>query len=267
MKKLLVLFALLFGMIGLQACSTEEPVVEDPIIEDPIDEEPVDEDPVDEEPVDEDPVDEEPVDEEPIDEEPIDEEPASPNIGEALALEAGEAITLSAVVTAISSHNTFYISDGTGSIAVFSSTHTGEVAVGDLIEISGERGAFRGLQQLTNVEVEILENNVDLPLELVALADADFDDLLPLQNRNLLIEGFTIDGITTDNFGNILFTLTLGENTINFRYDSRVAGGDAFEAMMEDIEDGDVVTITGAVLGWFDGPQVNFSPQIEITKE
>lgn len=261
MKKLLVLFVLLFGMIGLQACSTEEEIiVDEPIVEEPVDEEPIDEEPVDEEPVDEEPVDEEPVDEEPV-------VPISPNIGEALALETGEEITLSAVVTAIYSHNTFFISDTTGSIAVFSPDDTATVSIGDLIGISGVRGEFNGLQQITDVTLQVLESGVDLPLEAIALADADFENLEALQGRNLFIEGFTISKIETDRFGNIAFTLTLGENSIDFRYDSRAAGGEAFEEMMELIEDGDVVTITGVVLGWFRGPQVNFSPEIEITKE
>ena len=249
MKKILLLIAMFFVVTGLQACSTEEPIVEEPIIEEPIIEEPIVE---------------EPIDEEPIDEEPI---IISPNIGEALALETGEEITLSAVVTAIYSHNTFFVSDKTGSIAVFSPDDTSTVAIGDLVSISAIRGEFNGLRQLTDVTLEVLEIGVDLPLQAVILADADFENLEALQGRNLLIEGFTISEIETDRFGNITFTLTFGENSIGFRYDSRVTGGEAFEEMMELIEDGDVVTITGAVLGWFRGAQVNFSPQIEITKE
>lgn len=189
-----------------------------------------------------------------------------PTVEDVLLLEAGEVITLSAIVTGIYSHNTFFISDKTGSIAVFSFDYTPQVTIGDRIEISGSRGAFNGLQQLTDVTVEILESGLDLPLDAVDLATADFDKLEEVQGRNLLIEGFTISEIETDRHGNITFTLTLDERAINFRYDSRAAGGEAFEAMMEDIEDGDVVTITGAVLGWFNGPQVNFSPDIDITK-
>ena len=186
-----------------------------------------------------------------------------------LTMEVDTPLTIEAVVIGTDSFRTFYIADATGAIAVFDIARDFivDLEIGDLVSLSGIRGEFNGLLQITSPTLEVLESGVDLPLEAALLNDADFNDLLPLQARQINLTGFTIDDIEYDRFNNITFTLTNGDNTINFRFDSRATLGESFELAMDDIENGMTVNITGALLAWFNGPQLTFNVGMTITVE
>jgi hypothetical protein len=190
-------------------------------------------------------------------------------VEDVLAMEVDTPLTIEAVVIGTDSFRTFYIADATGAIAVFDMARDFivDLEIGDLVSLSGIRGEFNGLLQITSPTLEVIESGVDLPLEAALLNDADFDDLLPLQGRQINLTGFTIDDIEYDRFDNITFTLTNGDDTINFRYDSRATLGEDFELAMADIENGMTVNITSALLGWFNGPQLTFNVGMTIKVE
>ena len=199
----------------------------------------------------------------------VEEEEPATTVADVWGMEVDAPLTIEAVVIGTDSFRTFFVADETGAIAVYdgSQDFIAELEIGDLVSLSGIRGEYNGLVQVASPNLEVLESDVDLPLEAVLLNDADFENLLDLQGRQINVENATISAIEYDRFDNITFTLEIEEGTVNFRYDSRATLGEDFEAAMALIENGMVVNITGATLGWFNGPQLTFNIDMIITEE
>ncbi len=186
--------------------------------------------------------------------------PVAMDIADILDADEGDEVVAVAVVIAKTNHNTFQLQDSTGAIAVYSPDFTDEVNVGDEIRITGERGAFNGLLQISNVEsVEVLNTGQSLP-QVVDITEQNWMSstvMLPFQSHRVAIDALMVDTVSTPSNA-IQVTLVDPFNTdrtIALRLDTRLDDTDA-EAMMNDLSVGDVIDISDAIVGWFHSQQL-----------
>jgi basic membrane protein A and related proteins len=196
-------------------------------------------------------------------------EPAPTSIEVALSTEAGAEILLTVVgkVIAITNHKTFVIADGTAAIFVYdaSAEFIGDLALGDIVEIKGTRGAYKGMNQLSPQDVVKIADVVMLDLPVIDGNTADLSgDLSHLQGHYFTFTGVTISAVSEDNWGNLTFTFTIGDLTFPVRYDSRLAGSEAAAAHLKAFAEGATVDLY-LVLGWYDGPQFLYQAVGNIT--
>lgn len=196
-------------------------------------------------------------------------EPEPTSIEVALSTEAGAEVLLTVVgkVIAITNHKTFVIADGKAAIFVYdaSAEFIGDLAIGDIIELKGTRGAYKGMNQLSPSEVVKIADYVMLDLPIIDGNTTDLSgDLSHLQGHYFTFTGVTISAINEDNYGNLTFTFTIGELTFPVRYDSRLAGSEAAAAHLKAYAEGATVDLH-LVLGWYDGPQFLYQAVGNIT--
>jgi len=196
-------------------------------------------------------------------------EPAPTSIEVALSTEAGAEVllTVEGKVIAITNHKTFVIADGKAAIFVYdaSAEFIGTLSIGDIVEIKGTRGAYKGMNQLAPSELVIIADVVMLDLPVVDGNTADLSgDLSHLQGHYFSFTGVTISAVSEDNWGNLTFTFTIGELTFPVRYDSRLAGSEAAAAHLKAYAEGATVDLY-LVLGWYDGPQFLYQAVSNIT--
>ncbi|MFP4078876.1 MAG: Ig-like domain-containing protein, partial [Candidatus Izemoplasmataceae bacterium] len=144
------------------------------------------------------------------------------DIADVVAMDDGEEdIFIEGVVTALTSHSTFFVEDSTGAIAVYDSDSSNdgpdgefisEVAVGDRVRLTGEKESYHELNRLVPDSVEVLESDVDLP-DPVNLDEAIQDEIdsinADIEEENAeLEEGETeedlVDRLTQDEFEELL---------------------------------------------------------------
>ena len=196
-------------------------------------------------------------------------EPAPTSIELALSTEVGSEVllTVEGKVIAITNHKTFVIADGKAAIFVYdaSAEFIGTLSIGDVVEIKGTRGAYKGMNQLSPSELVIIADAVMLDLPVVDGNTADLSgDLSHLQGHYFTFTGVTISAVTEDNYGNLTFTFTIGELTFPVRYDSRLADSEAAAAHLKAFAEGATVDLY-LVLGWYDGPQFLYQAVGNIT--
>gem|GEM_PF-5887507 len=209
------------------------------------------------------------------------------SVEDVYALEDGEAVDVVGVVTKVTNHRTFYIGDDTGGIAVYDGDDAfiydeGEeeddlgvqrLFIGDYVRIQGERDEFNGLEQIGSLtDVEIMESGYPLPASSDIEVSDDDEDMRPYMGRRVNIEGLVVDDVSEDNFGNItvdFFSVETG-NEISMRYDSRlenfVDDAPGYAAHLLSFEEGNVVDIDSAILGWYNGPQLLYTYSGEVTE-
>lgn len=192
-------------------------------------------------------------------------------VQEVLDAAEGDEVNAIGVITRITNHRTFFIQDATGAIAVYAPQDTVDaLSVGDEVQLFGERGVFNGLLQITNVVgYEILDSDVALP-EPSDITDVDASDdaaMLDYQGHRVILRGYLIESISTDDFDNITVELwsPFDDVYLNIRYDSRLGHDDEAAWLLEQ-EEGDLIDITGMILGWFHGPQLLFTHRDEISE-
>jgi hypothetical protein len=185
-------------------------------------------------------------------------------VAEVIGVAITTAIRTKGIVTAAEYYRTYFIQDGTGGIAVFTSNATLlaflKANVGKEVEISGTRSVFSGLRQIAPTEIKLVgDATLPAPVDIDAIA-LTADALLPYQGQLVSMTQLLVTARTVDSFGNV--TLVLNKvsegKTIQMKWDSRVALGTAAAAVLADIAVNDVLNITN-VLAWLNNPYFYFT--------
>ncbi len=179
------------------------------------------------------------------------EAPVVSTIAEARAMASGtEGITVSGTVIFVDGRNVV-IQDATGGINLYFSAAPSDIAVGDVIQASGQRGAFNGLEQLSGVAGFIKTGTAELPVKEVTLAEILADqETAALESTRVLIKGAVMGEASGSNI-----PLTQGDASINL-----------YKApTLEGIAAGDTVDVY-AVIGDFNGYQLRVAAAADVTK-
>lgn len=173
------------------------------------------------------------------------------SISEALEIAAGEVAVVQGYVTVNVDGNNFLLQDETGGLDLFLGTGASELkdAVlaaalsGELVEIIGERGAFRGLEQLSNLTsvTVVPEPEVAFP---VIVDVTSLEQLSGLVGQLVRLRNLEVVSLATDNFGNLDITAKLGTETVVVRWDSRTGTPAGFPT---ELVAGDIVNIVAGV--------------------
>ena len=194
------------------------------------------------------------------------------SVEDVLNADEGDEVNTIGVVTAITNHATFFIADDSGAISVYDGDALviEDINVGDEVRLWGERDEFNGLLQIGSLErYDVLSTGNDLPdpKDLDGVDIENNAEMLPYQSHRVNLVGFLVDEISTDDHDNIHVDLidVFDEDTpgIRIRYDSRLGHDDDAEALLE-LEEGDLIDVTGMTLGWFHGPQLLYTSADEF---
>lgn len=176
-------------------------------------------------------------------------------------------------VTAVDG-NTFYYDDGFSSMMVYGGKNNYKVAVGDNVKVVATFTNYKGLIETKNVtSVEKIEDVYTPRTATVIAEEADFtkDKLLGEDNR---LVSFTPKlkykkvsqayDAAKNKDGRYVFTLGSTDVTVSIsRFNADVTN---IVELITSLTAGDEVTITNAILGWFNGPQVTLTSQGQIVK-
>ncbi|OQC49738.1 MAG: Bacterial Ig-like domain (group 2) [Tenericutes bacterium ADurb.Bin024] len=193
------------------------------------------------------------------------------SIAHFLAQVDGYTGTLEAVVTNMGPHNSFGMEDATGAIAFRKSgidSGTDKFAVGDKVSGSFKKALFKGLYQaeLQDAEPTVEKGPFPFPLPKVNLAEVPLtaEGLAPYQSRLVTGELLVKTVATKDGNGTISLLLTNGTNDITLRLDYRLPKILEFEFLMT-LAVGDSVILNGAVIGWYNAPQLAADDPAQVT--
>src|SRR5690606_3363143 len=132
--------------------------------------------------------------------------PAVSTVAQALAKTSGY-VRIHATVLGYSANDTIVVFDETGFIATFHNAKDVDLIalVGKEVEILGQRGAYQGLQQITNYEFTELGAGAALPeaKDLREVESWAAVDLLPFQSGLISLSNMKVQSITANNFGNV----------------------------------------------------------------
>jgi hypothetical protein len=190
-----------------------------------------------------------------------------------LALEIGALGKLSGVITNMGPHNSFGMEDATAAVAFrkynINSTTT-LFAVGDKVSGTFKKADFNGLIQAELQEdaptVEAGPHALTLEKVDLGVVGLTAEALAPYQSR-LVTGELTVKTIAAkDGKGNITLLLTDGTNDITLRLDYRLAKIAEFEYLMA-LAVGDVVVLDGALIGWYNGPQLAADDPVQVVKK
>ena len=195
------------------------------------------------------------------------------DIVDALATPVGEVVTIRGVVThSYESQNRVALQDETGGMFLFGVRSFG-LEIGDHVEVLGVRRDFNALRQLDPVEsVTVLSKNNALPDSVLV----DFDaDLISYQNQSIRIEGLLLQEnpprITALSGVNYNLVDEDGNVVIIFRIESEGNLGEAIRnpivELMNSLIGGESVTIDGALMGWFNAPQITITNVDQLSFE
>jgi uncharacterized protein YdeI (BOF family)/uncharacterized lipoprotein YehR (DUF1307 family) len=175
----------------------------------------------------------------------------------------GRLVKTTGVLTAYANNDVYTLQDETGGVALYIKNASNEVkalladAIGKTVTVQGSRDTFNGTEQIVVTEVVVGEVAVLPASESLDGVVLDAATLLPLQSKLVDITKVTVSNKQSDTHGNITFTLTtLDGESINFRWDSRVSLPTELVTKLQALVDGDIVTITNAILGWYNNPQL-----------
>jgi uncharacterized protein YdeI (BOF family) len=185
------------------------------------------------------------------------------SIADALEVKAGEIAVVQGYVTLNVDGSNFLLQDETGAIDLYLSGSSelkdailDAVLSGDVIEVVGKRGAFRGLEQLSNLtSVSVVpESEIDFPV----IADVTkLDQLTGLVSQLVRLRNLEVVSIGYDNFGNLDITALLGTETVVIRWDSRTKDP---AGLPTELVAGDIINVVAGV--YFSN-----SPQLRIDSE
>ncbi|PYZ95778.1 multifunctional 2',3'-cyclic-nucleotide 2'-phosphodiesterase/5'-nucleotidase/3'-nucleotidase [Alteribacter lacisalsi] len=181
------------------------------------------------------------------------EDPYEPvSIAEAREIPNGEKVTVEGTVTSNPGGwgaYGFYLQDETAGIYVYHTDDEG-VEKGDTVLLTGERDAFNGELQISNLEnVEVTGTaDVPAPLELTPSEVGVENESQLVKLSDVTIENLQAQG----NFGTFEFDAVSGDESILIRVDNRTGlDYDSFA-----FENGDVVDVTGLSSRFHDTVQV-----------
>ncbi len=190
-----------------------------------------------------------------------------------LALEIGALGKLSGVITNMGPHNSFGMEDATAAVAFrkynIDSTTT-LFAVGDKVSGTFKKADFNGLIQAELQEdaptVEAGPHALTLEKVDLGVVGLTAEALAPYQSRLVTGELSVKTVAKKDANNNISIVLTNGTDDITLRLDSRLPKFAEFEFLM-DLVVGDVVVLDGAVIGWYNGPQLAADDPVQVVKK
>ena len=108
-----------------------------------------------------------------------------------------------------------YVQDATGGIVLYLTAASETIAVGDMVQATGTRAAYKGLPELSGIDptgeaITIISSGNVLPLETVTLAE------LLAAPDTYMCERIKLEGVTLGTINNSGNTpITQGENSIN----------------------------------------------------
>jgi uncharacterized protein YdeI (BOF family) len=173
------------------------------------------------------------------------------SISEALEIASGELAVIQGYVTVNVDGNNFLLQDETGAIDLFLGTAASAFkdAVlaaslsGDLIEVVGTRGAFRGLEQLSNLTsvtvVPVPEVAFPIIVDVTSLAQ-----LQSVVGQLVRLRNLEVVSIAYDSFNNLDITAKLGTETVVIRWDARTG---APSGLPTELEAGDIINVVAGV--------------------
>jgi len=172
------------------------------------------------------------------------------SISEALLIASGEIAVVQGYVTMNVDGNNFLLQDETGALDLYMPGDSDEktailaaLASGELVEVVGERGAYRGLEQLSNItSVSVVpEPEIEFPIIVDVTALSELEGLVAqlVRFRNL-----EVVSITYDSYGNLDITTTMGSETVEIRWDSRTGDPVGFPT---ELEAGDIINVVAGV--------------------
>ncbi|HBD73992.1 MAG TPA: hypothetical protein DC003_00315, partial [Acholeplasmataceae bacterium] len=172
------------------------------------------------------------------------------SISEALLIASGEIAVVQGYVTMNVDGSNFLLQDETGAIDLYMPGDSDEktailaaLASGELVEVVGERGAYRGLEQLSNItSVSVVpEPEIEFPIIVDVTALSELEGLVAqlVRFRNL-----EVVSIAYDNYGNLDITATMGSETVEIRWDSRTGDPAGFPT---ELEAGDIINVVAGV--------------------
>jgi uncharacterized protein YdeI (BOF family) len=187
-------------------------------------------------------------------------------------LEAREMTTgkvrVQGVITAQLDNASFLIQDSTSGLGIFSYDFADMLsgAVGKEVDMIATRGAYNGLEQLSPIEVTVLDDASMPAARSITNVPFTATDLLPYQAQLVSAEGLQVVETSVDNWGNIIVVfMNEAQEEIEMRWDSRVEGTDT--SSIEALEAGDFVNLVGAPLSWrYDEPYLYYSDPSQITE-
>jgi hypothetical protein len=197
----------------------------------------------------------------------------SATIAEFLGLPQGYKARLSAVVTNMGPYNSFSMEDATAAVAFRKSginAANTPFAVGDKVSGTFKKADFNGLIQAELQEdaptVEAGPHALTLEKVDLGVVGLTAEALAPYQSRLVTGELSVKTVAKKDANNNISIVLTNGTDDITLRLDSRLPKFAEFEFLM-DLAVGDVVVLDGAVIGWYNGPQLAADDPVQVVKK
>ena len=192
---------------------------------------------------------------------------------EAIQLGTGHLVEVTGIVTSAEYQNTYFIQDETGGIAIYTSWGDLEAFLqtnyGKEITIIGERAAYRGLIQLSNIYSYELVGDPAAPITAVNVDEhgLDAESLEPFQGQLVELTGLFVADVDSDSYGNVYVDLldTVSGKEVTMKWDSRVALSTEAQALLDAIEIGDVLDIINP-LAWSNDPYLYFTDTTDITE-
>ncbi|QWB96100.1 hypothetical protein KHQ89_01230 [Mycoplasmatota bacterium] len=204
------------------------------------------------------------------------EKPASTavTIAEAREMTSGTVVTVEGVVLGQSGNGLVAIQDETDGVGIYDFNYVDELRglVGHKVQVTGEVSPYSGLFELANVSSleDLGASTLPTPVDLSTIATWDAENLISTQMQlvtlnNVLVT--VVDSYVSTSSGYEAILLTVKDVTLdqelNFRYEDRVSIGDT--TFLEAVEEGDYVTFTGAVMSWYNDPQLAITNVDQIT--
>jgi basic membrane protein A len=176
-------------------------------------------------------------------------------------------VTVIGKVVGITNHNTFYVNDGNDAIAIYDAPKAfiGTVNIGDVVQIVGTRGAFKGLNQINVTALTVLNDSIILDAQDIDGNSTDWlGDVSASQGRYFTFTDVVISAVAKDQYNNLTFTFTVNNIVLSVRYDSRLVDSAEAATHLEGFTEGAKVDLR-LILGWFDGPQFLYQNASNIT--
>lgn len=189
-------------------------------------------------------------------------------LAEVIAGTSGNTYKVRAVVLGYIGNNTIAIQDDTAAINIYSFDIAADLAelVGHEIEAVGEKEVYSGAHQLTSVTyTDLGESTLPDAVDLNTFATWTAESLVSARSKRVDAADLKVTEASSDDYGNVELTLENieTEETLAFRWDSRADIGNT--DFLEAVKVGDYVTFTGALLGWYNGPQLTLSDGSQIS--
>ena len=183
-----------------------------------------------------------------------------------------ENVTVKGVVTNVAG-NSYYVQDGYYAIMIYNQKDHGHV-VGDSVTVTGTLTVYNGLYEIKNASSEKIEEEFAVKgLELTS-ANYDKESLAGKDNmicnfENLVYVSGTMQEDSSKASGykasNIVFE-TLSGVSVTARNDAYINAEDAAKLaeIINGLQAGDIVSLRGVALGWYNGPQITLLKPSEV---